>query len=67
VLEELHGEEFHGWLFTPTGPRMNKSVTISRAGAVTNIQERKIRTSYLWGNLMERYKLEDLGVGGSVI
>jgi hypothetical protein len=67
MLQELHGEEFHGWLFTPTGPRMNKSERINRDGAVKNIQERKIRASYLRGNLKERCKLEDPGVGGSVL
>jgi hypothetical protein len=40
---------------------MSKSRRIIRAGAVTSIQERKIRTSYLWGNLKERYKMEDPG------
>jgi hypothetical protein len=67
VLEELHGEEFHGWLFTPIGPRMNKSGRINRDGAVTNIREIKILASYLRGSLKEGYKLEDQGVGGSVI
>jgi len=46
---------------------MSKSRRISRADAVTNIQERKIRTSYLWRNLKEGYKLEDPGLDGSVL
>jgi len=52
---------------TPSDSRMNKSRRISRTGAVTNTQERKIRTSYLWGNLKEGYKLENPELDGSVL
>jgi hypothetical protein len=65
--KELHSEELHGLHVTPSGSRMNKSRRLSRAGAVTNTQERKIRTSYLWRNPKEGCKLEDPGLDGSVL
>jgi hypothetical protein len=42
---------------------MNRSRRIIRAGAVTNIPERKIRTKFV-GKRKEIYKLEYPGVDG---
>jgi hypothetical protein len=64
---KLHNEELNGLYSLPNIVRVIKSIRMRWAGLVARVGRGEVCTGFWWGNLRERDRWGDPGVGGRII